>query len=150
MMGELNVLIPSPVPVKLSDGQAVEVWPLRARQFAPFAAAAEPLMDEYEYFLQAGDAAGGPAYWRALVQRRADDVIAALAVALELPAERIGDLFLDDLLALAAKVIEVNLDFLSQRVTPMAAQAMGGLAALGRTSSTNSSAPDTATRQDIP
>lgn len=156
MMEELDALFPQPTVVTLKSGP-VEVWPLRARQFGPFARAVAPLLGEFNRLsAQARPVEGGgwtvglaPADWAALVWDHADTVIRAVAVALEKKPAEIGALFLDELVSLAATVVEVNADFFARRLLPTALEAMGKALA-GPTPSTGSSEPDTETSAATP
>lgn len=144
-MDELAQLFPGAVVVEI-DGQQIEVRPLRVRQLSAFARAVGPLLDAYEAVRQHGGIEGMAAEdWRSLIQDRADDVIAALAVALEKPPAWVGDLYLDGLMRLVVSVLRVNADFFAQRMMPVAMEAM-----VGRSPSTASSAPDTQTPANTP
>lgn len=168
-MDELRAIFPEPVRLDIA-GEPVEIRPLRARQFGPFAAAVEPLLEAYgqvradiaaRQALPAEDgeildwtqAAGrlGAEYWVNLVSRHADALIPALAVALDRPREWVGDLYLDDLVRLALAVFEVNADFFARRMMPAALEILGRmLPAAGGTPATGSSAPGTATSETTP
>ena len=154
-MEELNALFPRPKVVTLQGGP-VEVWPLRARQFGPFARAVGPLLDEFNRLAALARPVDGgwtvdlaPAGWAALISAHADTVIRAVAVALEKKPEEIGALFLDELVSLAATVVEVNADFFARRLLPTAMAAMGKALA-GPTPSTGSSDPDTGIPEATP
>jgi hypothetical protein len=162
-MDDLKTLFPQPVLVPAA-GETVEVWPLRARQFAPFAAAVAPLLGAYARIRrdvqglqwtaeQAGETLDvfaaverlGADYWGSLIRDHADALIPALAVALNRPEAWVGDLFLDDLVRLALAVFRGNADFFAQRMMPAMVEMMAPTATLGPTPATGSSAPDTAT-----
>lgn len=141
-------------------GETVEIWPLRVRQLAPFAAAMAPVLEAYEEVRRAlsggapfGSAQGtaqgtpAPAWWAGLVRDYAPALIPALAVALERPEQWVGELFLDDLTRLALTVFRVNADFFVQRMMPTAETALAPYlpAGAGWTPATGSSAPATGT-----
>lgn len=147
-MDGLDALIPQVEALDI-DGQQIEVRPLRVRQLSAFARAVGPLLDEYEAVRQHGGIEAMAAEdWRSLIQDRADDVIAALAVALEKPPAWVGDLYLDGLMRLVASVVRVNADFFARRMMPVAMEAMAAM--VGRSPSTASSAPDTSTPPNTP
>jgi hypothetical protein len=170
-MDELKALFPQPVIVEVS-GEPVEIRPLRTRQFGAFAAAVEPLLGAYGQVradiaaiqaLPAEDgeildwtqAAGrlGADYWVGRIGAHADDLIPALAVALDRPKEWVGDLYLDDLARLVMAVFEANADFFARRMMPAAVEIMERLMprpAAGGIPATGSSAPGTATSETTP
>jgi len=128
-------------------GETVEVWPLRVRQLAPFAAAMAPVLEAYEHVRRALPEEPEPAWWAGLVRDYAPALIPALAVALDRPAAWVGELFLDDLTRLAVVVFRVNADFFVQRMMPLTettlAQYLPGTP--GPRPVTGSSAPATGT-----
>jgi hypothetical protein len=159
-MDDLETVFPQPVRVPAA-GEDIEVWPLRARQFAPFAGAVEPLLGAYANIRrdvqgiqwaaeQEGEAVNifaalerlGADYWVGLIRDHADALIPALAVALNRPADWVGDLFLDELARLALAVFRANTDFFAQR---MMLAIMASMATAGPTPATGSSAQGTGT-----
>lgn len=143
----LATLFPQPERLAVA-GETVEVWPLRVRQLAPFAAAMAPVLEGYEQVRQGlSGHEPEPAWWAGLVCDYAPALIPALAVALDRPEPWIGELFLDDLTRVAVVVFRVNADFFVQRMMPMATTALAPYlpATPGQTPATGSSAPATMT-----
>lgn len=126
-MDTLDIHYPHPRHVKVDNGQDIEVWPLRTRQFGPFKRAAEPLLGLYNALAARKP---GDLDWEsflillpetelaALLADHMDDLIVAVAVALERKPEWVGALFLDDVLALVRAIIGANLDFFLQNLLP--------------------------------
>lgn len=151
-MDDLAQLFPVPVEVPTSIG-AVAVLPVRGRQLGRFAQVCAPLVERYQA-LRLIDANSGLdrlplQHWRALIDEHADEVIEALAVAVERPAAEIGALFIDELLQLAATVVRVNANFFVERLLPTMMAIRADLMA-GPTPSTASTGPDTPTPASTP
>jgi hypothetical protein len=150
-MDVLDIQFPQPVIVPIV-GEDLAVYPLRARQFGPFRRSAAALLAVYndlathkaetapEQPWLAYLADLSPARWVELVCGHMDDVVAALAVAIERPPEWVGALFLHDILQLARTVVRVNLDFFLKLLLSLEA---GATERTGPIISTPSSEPAT-------
>lgn len=112
-MSDLNTLVNAPVSLALSTGRAVDVSPIRVKELPAFIAALEPL-----FALM-----GGGIDVVALLAHNSEAVIAATAVGLRMPRAEVDEFGLDDLVAAAVAVIEVNADFFVRRVQPALSQA---------------------------
>lgn len=112
-MSDLDTLVNVPVTLNLTTGLAVEVTPIRVKELPAFIAAVEPLL------AMAGSGFDVPA----MLVKNSEAVIAATAIGLRIPRDQIDTLGLDDLVAAALAVIEVNADFFVRRVQPALMQA---------------------------
>src|SRR5574340_1578082 len=106
-MTDLTTLIPQPVTVT-AGGREVAVTPIRTRELVAFTAAVDPLLQEIA-------AGAGVA---ALMTRDVESLIKAVAIGARLERAFVDDLELDELLNLAAAVLEVNADFFVRRLAP--------------------------------
>lgn len=109
-------------------GRLEGIEPLRVRELPRFLAAVEPVARE----LAAGDVL-------AALARHADGVIEATAIGAGVPRDWLEQQTAEVLVALAARVLEVNADFFGRRVMPLLARAADRLAALGASGGTSSS-----------
>lgn len=105
-MEDLDVLIPKPVPLTVR-GASIEVTPIHLGELPDFVRATRRLMphldaEEIDYV--------------ALVSDGGDDLIAALSIALRIPADEVRQFNLAETMRAVRTVIEVNLDFFSQAV----------------------------------
>jgi hypothetical protein len=132
-MSDLETLYPEAAVVKVG-GQEIEIKPLTIGQIPKITR----LLREVPLNLNP-DAIGTSSYWLGLIGDHGEDVIAAIATASGQKNETIAGLAIDDFVALAVKVIEVNADFFTRKVMPAASQALSGLTLLN-----GSSAMDTA------
>lgn len=89
-------------------GARLEVTPIRVRELPAFARAIGPLLSAIEDGVDLA----------ALLAAHPEAVIAATAIGARLPPEQVNDLALDELLALAFAVLEVNADFFARRIAP--------------------------------
>jgi hypothetical protein len=82
----------------------------------------------------------------AALMNNAEAVLLAAAIGARIQRERLDDMELDEVLNLAAAVIDVNADFFARRVSPAMTAAMERLAGTlaGSTSTPVSAAPDSA------
>jgi len=105
-MGSLETYVPTPRMITAGT-TSIAVLPLKVRQIPAFTRAlwpAMPLLFEGKLALA--------------VSRHGDDLITAMSVATDTPANVVGDLLADEFLAVVAAVMEVNGDFFAQRVAP--------------------------------
>lgn len=131
---ELNTLIPQPVVVE-AGGETFSVTPIVVREIAPMIAACRPIVADL--------ATGDPL---AALTNHPDALVRAVAVGARIDEAKLGTMQLDELLALATAVIEVNADFFVRRLSPAMNAAMERVAkALATTSPAGSnSTPDSA------
>lgn len=114
---QLRDLCAEPQVYVTAGGERVEVAPLKVRQLGAFARAVSPLLDDLAAvgLATAGEQSG--AFGSAVV-RRADEVAQAVSAATARSAEWVGEQAIDDLVGLAALVVEVNADFFVRRLLP--------------------------------
>jgi len=130
MTDDLNTLFPQPVAVE-AGGDKIEITPILTRELAPMIDACRPIMAE----LATGDAL------TALTNHPAA-LIRAVSIGARVSEDRLGALPLDEMLAVAVAVIEVNADFFARRLAPAMNAAMERVTeALAGSSSTPASAP---------
>jgi hypothetical protein len=101
--------------------RSVEVKPLRVKHLSRAARLAEPI-------LRAVSDEGTTGVNWVRVMQHADEVVGLCALATGLDEEFVGDLELDELMAIASAVFEVNADFFVRRLLPAAVEAMGRIA----------------------
>jgi hypothetical protein len=89
-------------------GARLEITPIRVRELPAFARAIGPILADLE----------GGVDLAALLAAHPEAIIAATAIGARLPLEQVNDLALDELLALAFAVLEVNADFFARRIAP--------------------------------
>lgn len=98
-------------------GEALEISPLVVRELPPFARAAGPIVGCVQQALAALQVPSEQlpeALASVLVDtigNHGDSLIEAVALGARMPVEKVGELRADELIALAAVVIEVNRDF---------------------------------------
>jgi hypothetical protein len=107
-MDDLNTLIPQPLELQV-HGETLSLQPLKVGQIPAFLRAVSPVMQH----LSSKDID-----WLALFGERGDDLLCAIAIAIGKPRNWMDDLQADEAILLAAKVIEVNADFLTRAVIP--------------------------------
>lgn len=132
-MGDLETLVPHPVEVE-AGGKTIAITPIRVKELPAFMRAVESLF---------GAAASG-ADIAALLALNTDAVIEAAAIGARQPRSFIDSLDLDELIDVAAAVLEVNADFFARRVAPRLAATSKTLEALvdGLSSMPASAPPD--------
>lgn len=135
-MTDLATLIPQPVTVT-AGGREVAVTPIKVRELPAFAAAVEPLLQ----------AVSSGADVSALLMRDAESLIKAVAIGARLERAFVDDLELDELLTLAAAVLEVNADFFVRRVAPALNLAVERIGARMAGSMLSSGSSPTGTRE---
>lgn len=119
-MEELEKLINEPA-LLVVRGETLEITPITVRQVPAFAKAIKPVLG----------ALGGRELSAAtvldLMGDQGDALIQAVGIATGKPLEWFDGLALDDFLALAVRVIEVNAYFFAQRVAPALMTALSRL-----------------------
>jgi len=135
---ELDVLDPEVVTIN-AGGETIEVSPLTIGQLPKFLRCIKDadidLSDDVDVDVLALIADGG------------EDIIDAVAVAVDRAPEFISTLDLEEFTEITAAVLHVNMDFFARRLAPKLQSLMTTVgSALGRGLSANSSQPDTATQ----
>ena len=132
-MHTLEKIAPIPVRVDIA-GERLSILPIKTRELPGMMKAIAPILGE----IQSGDILGALA-------TNADPLVAAVSIGSRKDRAWVDELELDDLVALAGAVLEVNADFFVHRVLPGLTKAVEGVTgAVGRTQSTDSSAQATA------
>lgn len=127
---ELDALVPQPVTVR-AGGVDYAITPITTRELPAMLKACQPVLAE----LATGD-------MMAAFMNQAESVIAATAIGARVSRASLDELALDELLTLAAAVVEVNADFFARRIAPAITAAAERVAkALAGSSSTPDSAP---------
>lgn len=107
-MGDLEKLIPQGALLTIG-GEALALKPLKVGQMPAFLRAISPVMQHL----------GQPQIdWLALFGERGDDLLSAIAIAVNKPRVWVDELAADEAILLAAKVIEINADFFTRTVLP--------------------------------
>jgi hypothetical protein len=119
----------APIPLKVDiAGERLCILPIKTRELPGMMKAIAPILGE----IQGGDILGA-------LSANADSLVAAVAIGSRKDRAWVDDLDLDDLVALAGAVLEVNADFFVHRVLPGLTKAMEGVTgAVGQTQSTPS------------
>ena len=126
-MQTLEKIAPIPVRVDIA-GERLSILPIKTRELPLMMKAIVPILAE----IQDGDIMGALA-------TNADSLVAAVAIGSRKDRAWVDELELDDLVALAGAVLEVNADFFVHRVLPGLTKAVEGVTgAVGRTQSTDS------------
>ncbi len=107
-MSDLENLIPQDTLVHIA-GESIAISPLKVGQLPTFLRVISPVMAQLS---------APPINWLALFGDRGDDLLSGIAIAVRKPREWVDNLAADEALLLAAKVIEVNADFLTRSVIP--------------------------------
>lgn len=102
-----------------APGEIYLITPLRVRDVGPFAQAVAPLLD-WAPALLAGELEDN-ALLANVMAEGAEHLLRAVAIASRIPAERIGELGLDQLAALVALCVEANADFFRRALPALAA-----------------------------
>ena len=124
----------APIPVKVDiAGERLCILPIKTRELPMMMRAIAPILGE----IQSGDILGALAV-------NADSLVAAVSIGSRKDRAWVDELELDDLVALAGAVLEVNADFFVHRVLPGLTKAVEGVTgAVGRTQSMPLSEQDT-------
>lgn len=117
-MSELDVIIPAPVVVQVA-GQDIKLYPLKVRQLPLVVRVMRP------FFATLSEGAGADAVVGVYCDH-ADTINEALAGMSGLSAETIGDLPLDEGLALFLGCLEVNRDFFTKALPSLINRLAGG------------------------
>ncbi len=115
-MDDTEVIAPVGQSVVLGDGGTIRIEPLRVGQLPAFLRAIRPIMEAVR-----GQGAGDPEEIDLVpvFMEAPEAFIEAIGVATGLDRETLDALGMDDLVALARAVIEVNTDFFVRRVAPL-------------------------------
>lgn len=114
-LNELDTLNPEAVTVE-SGGQTIAITPIKVRELQAFIRAVQPI---------ANDIATGDILMA--LANHADSLIEATAIGARVEHDFVMGLELDELIALASKVAEVNADFFVRRITPAMQKAGEGI-----------------------
>lgn len=109
---DLAILIPQPVTLTLG-GQSVALTPIRVSEIQPLTRCITPIAKVLMH-----TPPGQSPDWLTLVVEHTDAVIDTLVIAARCSKEWVQSLTVGELVLLAAKVMEVNADFLLQTVWP--------------------------------
>lgn len=104
-------LIPAQSEVSI-NGETLTITPIKVKELAAFTRAISPMVGVFQM------AGASHKILPELLLEHTDDFIQAVAVATRKPIEWVNELEVDELMTLAAAVIEVNADFFMTRVLP--------------------------------
>lgn len=107
-MSDLDALVPQ-VAELVIDGEPLLIKPLKVGQLPGFLRAISPMMQQIS---------SSEIDWLALFGEHGDDLLSAIAIAVNKPRAWVDELAADEAILLAAKVIEVNADFFTRTVMP--------------------------------
>jgi len=107
-MTDLEELIPQAVEL-IVGGEALAIKPLKVGQMPAFLRTISPVMQHLTRT---------EIDWLTLFGDHGDDLLSAIAIAVNKPRTWVDDLAADEAILLAAKVIEVNADFFTRTVMP--------------------------------
>ncbi|MCL9852072.1 hypothetical protein RSP673_006065 [Ralstonia solanacearum P673] len=128
-MDDLDKLIPQPAELTVG-GESLVILPLKVGRLPDFLRAISPVLQQ----LQAPKID-----WLGLFIEHGDDLLQAVAIAVDKPRAWIDGLAADEAILLAAKVVEVNADFFTRTVLPrldgLIGQVVSGPARSGSTPS---------------
>jgi len=105
-----DAIEPRTIPVTLSIGH-VDVSPIRVKELPAFSRAIEPLVQQIM-------ASGDDLDVAELLIGNMEQAIAAVAIGARIHRDTLDQLSLEELVALAGAVIEINFDFFIKRVIP--------------------------------
>lgn len=115
-VNELEQLVGDTPAIEVrAGGETIRVSPIKVRELSPFMKAVEPMLamiDRTDRNQLVTD----------LLVQHTDSLIRAVAIGVRKSEDFINALDIDELIELAAVVIEVNTDFFIQRVLPKVAQ----------------------------
>ena len=121
-MQTLEKIAPTPLRLDIA-GERLSILPIKTRELPGMMKAIAPILAE----IQGGDILGA-------LSANADSLVAAVAIGSRKDRAWVDDLDLDDLVALAGAVLEVNADFFVHRVLPGLTKAVEGVTgAVGQT-----------------
>ncbi|WP_197339840.1 hypothetical protein [Ralstonia solanacearum] len=128
-MDDLNKLIPQPAELAVG-GEALVILPLKVGRLPDFLRAISPTLQQLK---------APQIDWLWLFIEHGDDLLQAVAIAVDKPRAWIDGLAADEAILLAAKVVEVNADFFTRTVLPrldgLIGQVVSGPARSGSTPS---------------
>ncbi len=134
LLDELEQLVAPPAAELTIAGETISIPPIKVKQLAPFARAAQPLLARF---------GNGEHLDLALLVSEIKRVIEMAVVATGRERAWVDSLDLDQLILLAEKIIEVNAAFFARRTLPALNRAIRDLTAyLGALSSNASSSTD--------
>jgi len=107
-MSDLDKLVPTTSELTL-NGETISISPLRVGQMPAFLRVLAPVMKQIT---------DEGVDWLSLFGERGEDLLRAVAIAINKPQKWVDDLAADEAILLAAKVIEVNADFFTRTVLP--------------------------------
>jgi len=107
-MNDLDTLVPQGIELVI-DGEPLVIKPLKVGQLPGFLRAISPVMQQIS---------STEIDWLTLFGERGDDLLSAIAIAVNKPRAWVDELAADEAILLAAKVIEVNADFFTRTVMP--------------------------------
>ena len=107
-MDDLDKLIPQPAELVVG-GEALAIEPLKVGRLPAFLRAISPTLQQLN----------APSIdWLGLFIEHGDDLLQAVAIAVDKPRVWVDALAADEAILLAAKVVEVNADFFTRTVLP--------------------------------
>ncbi|APF87797.1 hypothetical protein ACQCP0_05855 [Ralstonia pseudosolanacearum] len=107
-MDDLDTLIPQPAELVVG-GEALAIEPLKVGRLPAFLRAISPTLQQLN----------APSIdWLGLFIEHGDDLLQAVAIAVDKPRVWVDALAADEAILLAAKVVEVNADFFTRTVLP--------------------------------
>ena len=107
-MTDLENLIPQPQEITV-NGESLAITPLKVGQLPGFLRAITPVMQHLS---------GPQIDWLALFGQHGEDLLGAMAIAVNKPRTWVDALPADAAIVLCAKVMEVNADFFTRMVLP--------------------------------
>ncbi|MHA6829337.1 hypothetical protein ACQUJV_24430 [Ralstonia pseudosolanacearum] len=107
-MDDLDTLIPQPVGLVVG-GETLAIEPLKVGRLPAFLRAISPTLQQLK---------APQIDWLALFIEHGDDLLQAVAIAVDKPRAWVDGLAADEAILLAAKVVEVNADFFTRTVLP--------------------------------
>lgn len=99
-------------------GETITITPIKVRELTAFAKAIEPLVNDFM--------ADDVDYLRVVI-KSTENVIAAVCIALRKERDWVESLGIDQLVTLAAAIVEVNSDFFINRILPSITSGMQSL-----------------------
>ena len=114
-MKTLEKIVPTPIRIDVAD-ERLSLTPIKTRELPAMMRAIAPILAE----IQGGDILGALA-------KNADSMVDAVSIGSRKPREWVDELDLDDLVAVAGAVLEVNADFFVRAVLPGLTKAVEGL-----------------------
>ncbi|MGA4333574.1 hypothetical protein ACI2U6_23050 [Ralstonia nicotianae] len=129
-MDDLDKLIPQPAELVVG-GERLAIKPLKVGRLPAFLRAISPTLQQLN---------ATQIDWLGLFIERGDDLLQAVAIAVDKPRAWVDGLAADEAILLAAKVVEVNADFFTRTVLPR----LDGLFAQVTQSAASGSTPSSA------